>query len=349
FLFLIFLFIEEKKENLKEETLWKLDFEKLSYVPGPKAENKKAEDYVIEPITFLRYPHSLKENPVFSISTSDKESGEIVLYEGGYNVKNLYSELTTLRIFSVAEADEKIKEKLGLIAETAPVLEFHSEGKKIKSLMIGNQNSDKSKRFFLTDKNIFLTHSFIFDKFRGRSESFRERQLLNVSTNYIKSYSYASGEKNLKIENSPVIENNSQKNSFTRTTGKKIIFDPGLGDGIDSALKSLRIDIYPDDSDGQGFSVANSLINTPPEKILDISIANGEVYRIKIFPQTEFKGIKYRPVVREIRGKFIESPGYIKEDSLKRLEELTDSIIKANAWTKPKPPPPPKPEKKKVK
>jgi len=345
FLFLIFLFTEEKIEHQKEEILWKLDFDKLSYVPGPKAESKTPEDYVVEPLNFTRFPHLLKESPVFSVSNKDKESGEFVLYEGGYNVKNIFTELTTLKIFTVISVDEKAREKLGLSSDTSPQVEFYSGNKKIKSLMIGKQNADKSKRFFLTDEKIFSTHSYILDKFRGRSESFRERQLIGVGTSHIRSFVYSSPDKNLRIENSPVLENNAPRNSYTRISEKKIIFDPSIGDGIDSALKGLRIDLYPDDAGGQGFPVAKSLTSGPEDKTLEIAIRDGQVYKIKIFPLTDFKGVKYRPVIREIRGRLTESPGYIREDSLKRMEESTDSIIKAEAWVKPKPPPPPIPAK----
>ncbi len=332
-LLIIFLFTEKKQENLKEEILWKINPTKISLFP-PKNGKEFEGNFINERIDFVRYANLLKDTALFSISSIDKETGRNIVFECGYHCKNLFTEVSVLKILSAVFSEESYRKNLNIDADSSSIIALYNNDKILKELLIGKESSDKARRFFEIDGKIYSAHSYIFNRFKDYPQNFRERQIFSTVNSKMKNMEFVSENKTVKIQVAQITENSIEKNSYVRTSQKKIIIEPLLGDSLEASLKSLKIELYPDDKNGEGFSVANELTKSKENFKLKIILTNNIQVTLRIFPMTNIKDVKLRPIVRQLQD-ITESPAYIKEEDFKKIEEDFEKIFTAESYKKP--------------
>jgi len=330
-LLILFLFTDKKQENLKEETLWKENPDKIIFSP-PK-NGKDFGEFQKSELIFVRYANFLKDFAFFTVTMQDKESGKIVVYECGYHCKNLFTELSTLKILSAVFTEEGYRKNLNIGLDSSPKLLLFNSDRVIREMFLGNESSNRSRRFFETDGKIYSAHPFIFNRFKEGLRAFRENNVFAIGNSGIKKIEFVSEAKNVKIDVSPVTENGIQKNSYIRISQKKINLDPALGDSLDKNLKNLKIDRYPDEPNGEGILVAEELVKVKEEKKITVQLSNNAKFILKIYPLTNIKEVKLRPIIRQIQD-VTESPSYIAEEFYKSIEQDFENISSAEAFVK---------------
>ncbi|MBE7413020.1 MAG: DUF4340 domain-containing protein [Leptospiraceae bacterium] len=331
FLLVLFLFVDEDRENLKEEILWKESPDKIVF--SPPRSKKIFEKMQDSELIFMRYANWFQDTAFFTVESDDKESEKRILYECNYQCKNLFMELSVLKILSAAFAEDGYRKNLSISFENSPAISLSKNNKVLKEFYLGNESRDKSRRFFETGGKIYSTHSYIFNKFLENPIGFRELNVFPLGISKIKKIELISEEKKVQLVVNPVIENNSERNSYIRLSQKKILLDPALGDLLFTGLRDLKVDRYPDSLNGEGFLVAEELIKTKETKEIQISLSNNIQISLKVFPVTNIKEVKLRPVVRKIQN-ITESASYISDEFMKNIENTFDNISTAEVYVK---------------
>lgn len=350
--FLIIVFSEEKLEYSSEIELWKINFNQLAYTPPREDWQGKDKDKFQK--QFLRFTRkgNLFSRYFFTIDSVDMESKEKTIYEGGYNVRNIFTELANPKTRTViAKSNEgessfgndmrkPLVEKLGIDVATSPIVEIGNDLGN-KKLYLGNKNSE-SNRFFLVDnkslftkntddppseKEIYSIHSYIFEKFMIDPVGLRERQLITINDKYINKIEYIKDSQNKTLLNRLDAAKNNEnvpvpKSNHWRLKGAGREFSSAKNQEIENAIRAFRVDLYPDEMDGQGFAVAKVLTGLPAVARMKFEISDGTVFAFEFFPPTDIKNVKYFPVIRNVDQKFIESPFYIRKEKYDTLISL---------------------------
>ena len=292
--FFLLIFTEEKVEFEKETLLWKFNVERIEFEPGAREWNRE-QHYIEEPV-LLQRKGSLFDKYYFTVKTKDPQGKEL-LYEGGYSVKNLFSELSTPRSRMVVSHTAENMDKLGIEPGKSPVLHLYS-GSEQKSITIGEKSSDGNLVYFTTGQGIYGLYSFIFEKLKDKV-LFRERQIVSGIAESIKKIQLkdASGTVRKLRNDEGVWKKQDQKASAA----------------VENAYRSLRSELYPDQENGGGLDVALILVKDEPSHTLEFVTADNTLIELKTYPPTNIKNVKYIPYVRSIRGQFTESPAYMNK------------------------------------
>lgn len=343
-LLIVFLTTEEKKDFLTEETYWKKNVETVIYNPPAEDwEGSEGSEFIQEKLILrLLDRGDLKTPPLFSVRTirtdevklSEEDSSEGLLFEGGYNVKNLFTELSVFKIKTVTEGDSLYLKEYMIDEAKSPSLEIR-DGKKPVTLYLGKETKDKSLYSFYDGKYLLSTNAHTFRRFRSKTDSFRERNLLTVGTGYLSKVSWKRGQEYGEIENSPETRKSGGfQNIWRRNSGTRLVFNPGLGNDLENQWKTLRYERFPDE-DQDGIEVLKELVKLPPDSEWNLDTSEGRKYKILLFPKTMIGDKEYRPVIRRIDDKWEESPAYVSDAVVRKIEESAEKIRNAKKWQRP--------------
>jgi hypothetical protein len=336
FLLIVFLTTEENKDFLTEETYWKKNISEIRYTP-PQSDwsGIKGQEFLAQAFSLIRLNKGNVKSPPIFIIKSQGINGEELVYEAGYNVKNLFTELSVLKIKSVVEAKPSYMEEYSIDLEKSPRLDI-LDGKKSLTLHLGIEIPDKSLFSFSDGKFILSTFAHSFRRFKTKIEFFRERNLVSTGNGYITKIRLKTSKELLEIENSPEEDKlGVNKNVWRRNTGTRLVFPPELGDELDSLLKSLRYELFPDDGGYEGVAIIKELTMMPIEMEWEVWTSEGRIYKIMLFPRTNLGDKDYRPTIRTIEGNLEESPAYTSEEMVQRLIQTSDKIRKSEKWQRP--------------
>lgn len=332
--FVFFYSDEKQKDDLSEVSYWKFVPEEIRYFP-PK-ESPVFSGFISTQLSLQRFETGIKSTPLFSVQGIDFESKESYLYEGNYTVKNLFTELSALTIFSLNVAKPDLLEKFNISVEKSPALEILKSSKIEKKIYLGEENRDKSRRYLLSDKDLIIAGSHIFKVFSNTAPNLRERQYIQLGAFELTRLQFQSESIRLTIENNPEIKNGISNRRLYKIANGKLRMEPATSDSLFSLLPSIKAVLYPDESEGEGYLVAKELISTDSIAQLDIFFQNGLHYKIKLFPKVVLKNKAYYPVVKEVEKYFVESPSYTSEQTVTQTMDLLKKIQSAPEWTETK-------------
>ena len=300
--FAAMLFVEDKHEYKNEIELWKHDFDSIAYRPA-KAE--WADDFVAVPLVINRKT-GFYRYPLFTLEY--EENGIPVVYEGNYNIKNMFTELAVLKARGVIFEGEADPHKLGLDRESSPVLVLGA-GTSAREIIIGKKTPDKQNRYFMAGGQIYITHAFIFDKLTRKISSLREKQFLFAGREYIARVVWREDGRSYEWTNRPEEKDGQRKNRWF-FNGRE---EPALVQK-ESALIRLRADLYPDDARGKGHEIARLLVSFPVRAVMTVTTSDNKQTILDIYPRAEIGGEWYYPVVKKDLAAL--SPAYIKTGEL---------------------------------
>ena len=86
-------------KGLTEVKYWIINPEEIRYLP-PKNSSEFSK-FISSNLNFQKKETGLKTSPLFTIKGIDSDSKEEYLYEGNYNVKNLFTELSVISTKSI--------------------------------------------------------------------------------------------------------------------------------------------------------------------------------------------------------------------------------------------------------
>ncbi|MBP7282607.1 MAG: DUF4340 domain-containing protein [Leptospiraceae bacterium] len=335
FLGFVFFFSEERFEDgLTEVKYWIINPEEIRYLP-PKNSSEFSK-FISSNLNFQKKETGLKTSPLFTIKGIDSDSKEEYLYEGNYNVKNLFTELSVISTKSITAANPDLLNKFEISIEKSPSIEILKSSKLQKKIYLGEETRDNSRRYLLSDKDLITASSHIFQKLTNSSLDFRERNYTRFSEfDLVRMVIQGEGIR-LNVENNPETKNGIQTSKWFKILNGKYRINPSDSANLYPYLQSFKVEIYPDDSNGEGFAVARELTKTETLVQVDIFLINGLHYKIKLFPKVVLKNKSYYPVVKEVENFFIESPTYTSEELVVKLISLLKKIQSDPEWTEPK-------------
>jgi hypothetical protein len=332
---IVFFFSEERhEEGQTEVSYWKINPEEIRYLP-PKNSPEFSKFFSTE-LVFKKIETGLKTPPHFTIEGNDPESKQHYLYEGSYNVKNLFTEMSVLTTKSINPAKPDVLEKFQISPETSPAIEIVKSSKVEKKIYLGEETRDKSYRYLLADKDLITTGSHIFQKFFNSQFELRERYYTRFGEFELARLQIQAEGIRLTIENNPETKNGMQVSKWFKVQNGKFRMDPTNGANLFAYLQAFKVEVYPDEPDGEGFAVAKELTATETFAQLDIFLVNGLHLKIKLFPKTVLKNKSYYPVLKEVEKFSLQSPSYTSEQSVVQLLDLLKKIQSAPEWTEPK-------------
>lgn len=332
FLIAVFFFTKEKKEDQQEIELWNINPSSIKFFP-PKEKSELVSKFSTDELEFEKKEISLKTSPLFWIKGKSVE-GKNYFYEGNYNVKNLFSELSILRTKGLNEEKSEYLEKFQLNKELSPKIEIYSGSKLQKEITLG-KDSDSS-RYILTDNSIVLVQNFIFQKFTNSKFELRERNYVRAGEFELQRINYVKDSDKISLENQAFTKEGVNSSKWFKISGGKIRIEPSLGSTIYANLQSLKASIYPDEENGEGFEISEELVKNQIFANLEVQFTNGQSYTVKIYPKVVMKDKTYYPAIKEVDLNHKESVSYIEEDSVKKLIESFDRIKTATEWQEPK-------------
>ena len=333
FVFGILFFTKDKEEFSSETTLWDLDIQKIEYIP-PK-ESYKPEtgetEYCKKPFSIVRKKFGVLDSPVLLVEGKEEEI--VYSYESGYNTKNILNDLSGLRAYSVEKIAKENLEK-NLLDVNSPKLVLHSNKGK-KELIIGKKNKDTYRVLLLDGDKVYSVNSYITDRLKSVPSSLRERQLTPIGAEAVKKLQLKTPNGSLVLENSPKKENSSYQNFWYKRGHENYQIDPLLGNQLETHIRDLRYDLFPDDENGKGFSEANLLVSKPGVIQIDLSATDNSQYRMIFFEPIDLNGKLFYPAQRIVNNKFTESVGYVNQDSVNKILESISTISKAQKYNPP--------------
>ncbi len=334
FLGIVFFFTEEKKEDLTEIEFWNINPNKIVYSP-PKENSELYSKFSLDELVLEKKEIGLKETPIFLIKGKSSKTKEDYTYEANYNFKNFFSEISILKTKGLNAANPELLEKFKIQKNLSPSLKLYNSDKLLKEVFLGEEDKN-SNRYLHSDKYLFLTQNYIFQKFTNSLFENRER-------NYLRSGEFEFGKtifikEKLKtsIENQVYSKNGTQVSKWYRTGNGKTRLEPSIGSTVFSNLQNLKADLYPDEEDGQGFEIAKELVKTEAIYSIEVFLSSGVHYILKVFPKVSFKEKTYYPIIKEIDRIGIESVSYTKQESILQLIESFNRVSSANEWNEPK-------------
>ncbi|EMN88668.1 DUF4340 domain-containing protein [Leptospira weilii] len=327
---LSFFFLEEKKEDQSEISVWEIDIDEIEYQPPKNSwEGEDISAFYRMPIV-LKKQKDIRKNAYFlTVHSKDSETGETLVFEGGYNAENIFREFSVLKAKGVEPiADGKVAASLQL-NENSPQILLKSSGKLLKKIWIGKKKSFDSTRIVREGNEVLIVQGNTSDRFTRGIGEFRQKQLVNLRDESIVETIWEEEGKTLHLDNHPYKDQTVKKNFWRRLSGKPISLEQSLGNSWNNQVISQLVELYPDDPNGAGYAVAKSLTNVPADASLKIRISNDDWITLRYYPKTNINSIDYRPTIRIINGKFSEPPFYIREDSFLRLKEVVGNLEKA--------------------
>ena len=149
FLGFVFFFSEERFEDgLTEVKYWIINPEEIRYLP-PKNSSEFSK-FISSNLNFQKKETGLKTSPLFTIKGIDSDSKEEYLYEGNYNVKNLFTELSVISTKSITAANPDLLNKFEISIEKSPSIEILKSSKLQKKIYLGEETRDNSRRYYQT-------------------------------------------------------------------------------------------------------------------------------------------------------------------------------------------------------
>lgn len=332
---LVFFLTEKREDNLKEEIFWKINPDKIIYYPPSQEYQEKFPKFMKAKITFQKHPIALKVPPFFSVKTEAGKDNSSIVYEGGFNTKNLFTELSVFRIQSIHIIEDEVLEKFELSLENSPRVEIYKNDKLEKTILIGQ--TKRNLRFLVADNFILSAHAHIFNKFQGDISKFRERRLILLGQSYMENVIYKTETDTLNVVNEPKQNKQTQGNVwFKQKNGNKIKIDPQLGNEMLRYLKSLNIALFPDEKEGQGFEIAKILIDTHVNQEIIIKTSYDIQYNIEFHPPVDIHDKRYIPTHRNVNDMIQESPIYLREEDVNKITNSFESIKTAKEYKEPK-------------
>jgi hypothetical protein len=336
----IIIFTEERQENQTEEIYWKKGFSQIRYFPPTNDwSGYKKEDYIKRPITWKKIERSgLVLAPLFIQEENlPSETGADIpsIYESGFNVKNLYNDLSVLKIRSIPDTDPEHWKEFYIDLEASPKLEM-IEKSKMETILLGKEDPDSSRFFFLHNNLLLSTQAYILRRFQTASSTLREKNLVTPGKGFIKRIRIRDEIGFLELENSTTEDKDGEeKSQWRRNSGTRLLLAPNLGEEMESNFKSLRYDLFPDDPSGPGIDVALILTKTNPEITMDLELSDGRQVKILLFPKTQISEKEYRPASRTLNQSIQESPAFIRENLVTKLKQSIAKIREAEPWQRP--------------
>ncbi|MCB1176228.1 MAG: DUF4340 domain-containing protein [Leptospiraceae bacterium] len=331
-LFIAIFFTDEKPPERTDVNFWKIDFSKIIYnSPGGEV----STSFISEAFELERISIGLKENPIFLMRGEDNTSKTTYTYEVGFQVKNLFTELSNLNTKTMAEADEDIISKFELKEGVSPFLEFKDGDSTLKKMILGKENSDKSIRYALADGFLISIGNYIGNKFTIDKTELREKQYFPISSHQFKKLIFKSEKLFLSLENRFTKKDNVVTQNWFKKESKFSRLNPNTSNRLDSLLRGVNVDLYPDSKNGQGFAIIEELLKDSPSSSIEIEVTNGLTYKVQFYPRTNFNEKNYVPAVRTIEGVVEESPVYLVEATIKDLFELFIKIKEEPEWQDP--------------
>ncbi len=332
---IVFFFSEERHEEGQTEiSYWKINPEEIRYFPSKN--NSEFSKFISSGLIFKKMEVGLKTPPHFTVEGIDSESKLSYLYEGSYNVKNLFTEMSVITTKSINPAKPDVLEKFQISTETSPSIEILKSSKVEKKIYLGEETRDKSHRYLLADKDLITTGSHIFQKFFNSQFDLRERYYTRFGEFELARLQIQAEGVRLTIENNPETKNGIQLSKWFKVQNGKFRMDPADGANLFAYLQAFKVEVYPDEADGEGFAIAKELTTTETFAQLDIFLLNGLHFKIKLFPKAVLKNKSYYPVLKEIEKFTVQSPSYTSEQSVVQLLDLLKKIQSAPEWTEPK-------------
>ncbi len=344
FLFFLFFFLEEKDENLTEVNFWKTNWKTALYSP-PKETwcGEKEPGFAENPLLFRLFERGWKKPPVFSVSQEDPATKTLITYEGNFNVKNTFSDLSVLKTKFIEKSTESVLESYCL-KEDAPNLNLSEDlsdvsfvPKEGKIIYFGKKiASDSSRVSARVEEEILSPYSYLADKFRTKSVAFRERQYIQFSGGYLTSLEFSGQGMKIRAENrAKKNQYDTYVNQWSRPTQERIVLSPDVGNNWETQSKNLRADLYPDDESGPGFAFAKTSTESEPEAVFVAEHSTGYRWKVKFYPKAEWNGQIYRPVLRELSPYFEESPSFVKEETFQNFIQATLGVKNASRFERP--------------
>lgn len=328
-LILVLVFTSEKKEQVDDLSLWKINPDKITYTP-PRSEKELYAKLKSGKMEFQRLETGFN-NPLFFKITG--EGGSI--YEGNYQVKNLFQELSILKVKSLNALSPELANTYSIFPEECPRIELFQKDKSAESICLGELSRDKNRRYIATKEKIATTAMYIFDKFTGPSSSFRDRQYFHIAEDDINriTIQHENVKLNLEITPSP-IKNTGQAKWYKISSGKLRV-DPSDSSGVMNTLLTLSAVFYPDDEKAPGFPAALKEIEGSPSGFIEIVMLNGINYKLNLYSEIEINSQKYYTARREIEKVFAEYPSYVSVSEIKKLKDLALKINSSPEWKEP--------------
>jgi hypothetical protein len=313
---LVFIYTDSKKEESADVNFWNYDFSEVKYTP-PLDGFADKDQYIPNPFILKRYSTGLKSHPFFEVSGVDVNSNIEYKYEGGYPVKNVFIDYSILKTRTLSQEDPSMLPKFSISANS-PKIELGNDGVYEKTLLIGERTNDKSSRYVLTENFLISLQNYVIDKFTNKLSSLRHRQLLSIGDDSLI-------EIKVKGEGNTYQFEDHGKGSWLKFKGKLEPVDTTLFSQLESSVKPISYDLYPDDEIADGFAVATKLTSGVPLWTLEFKTDQNQITTLLIFESINFKGTHYKPVVRKV-NQWTESPAYIKEDIFLHILQLTKEI-----------------------
>ena len=329
-----FLSDERHEQGLTDVSYWKIKPEEIRYIP-PK-NNSEFSKFLSSELVFKRIETGLKTKPHFTLEGIDTDTKQPYLYEGNYNVKNLFTEMSVLTTKSINSAKPELLEKFQISTETSPSLEIKSSSKIEKKIYLGEETRDKSYRYLLCDKDLFTAGSHIFQKFSNSPFELRERYYTRFGEFEIARIQFQANGIRLTVENIPEMKNGVQVSKWHKVVNGKFRMNPNDGANLFAYLQSFKVELFPDEPDGEGFAIAKELVASETFAQVDVFLINGLRVKIKLFPKVDLKNKSYYPVLKEVEKFFSQSPSYTTQQSVSQMLDLLKKIQSEPEWTEPK-------------
>ena len=329
---IVFFYSEERTdEGLSEVKYWIINPEEIRYF-APKDSSEFAK-FISTNLIFQKKETGLKTQPVFMIKGNDLESKSDYLYEGNYNVKNLFTELSVLSTKSITTANADLLKKFQISTEKSPAIEILKSSQLEKKIYLGEETRDNSRRYLLSGKDLITALSHIFQKLTTSTLDFRDRNYLRFGEFELARMVFQGDGVRLTLENNPETKNAIQTSKWFKILNGKFRINPTESGSIVPYLQNFKVEIYPDEPNGEGFAVGKELVKTEILAELDIFLTTGLHYKIKLFPKVVLKNKSYYPVLKEVENFFIESPSYASEQSVLQIINLLKKIQSDPEWT----------------
>ncbi|XDD46964.1 hypothetical protein AB3N60_02405 [Leptospira sp. WS39.C2] len=338
-LFLLFYLMEDHPENISETNYWKEDWKSIQYNP-PKPDwcGNLVPSFAEHQMVFRKIPRGWNEPALYTVTTH--VNGNEVFYEGNYNVKNSFSELSVLKTKLIESSTDEIK-KTYCLSESSPSLFLSEEnGKEIKfqankQLLFGKKiGADDGRIAVLVNNEIIAPYQYIIEKFRTPVSNFREKMYVTMSEGFIQELKFSGQGILVQVENrAKKNQYNVYVNDWSRTTGERIVLPPDVGNQWESVVKGLKVEFYPDETGAPKFPTISE--KTSPEAILDVTISNGNKIRLSLLPVWESEQGKWRPVFRQFPPHFDESISWMKEESFQNLVNAVMKVKSASRYERP--------------
>ncbi len=342
-LFTVFLYLDEKVENQTEVSFLKENWKVIRFVPPKTTWCGEKDPAFSESLVQMEiFDRGWQKPPVFSVTNIDVNSQEKLTYEGNFNIKNTFSDMSVLRTKFIEVTTDPINES-NCLKDDAPTFILSKDFLDIsqdlpgKKMMIGKKlGSDSSRVIARIDAQIISPYTYLVDKFRANPITLRERQFFAYSGGFLSSIHLSGQGLDVRVENTAKKNQyDTYVNHWSRLTGERIVLPPDVGNQFENQIRSLRADLYPDEANGPGIKLSAETKNSIPEMTLEISHSQRYSWKLFIFAKIDWNGQSYRPILREIQPHFKESISYLKEETFQNFLQSALNVKNASRFERP--------------